>query len=147
MAALVTVYLSVIRVPKRPVINTPVVSISVHDGEELLPRALDKPVTVQFRLLETEERTKPICVFWNHSILVSGTGGWSARGCEVVFRNESHVSCQCNHMTSFAVLMDVSRREVGPTGVAPSGGWEPSRGAGCSGTALGENPDTRPSEW
>uniref|UniRef100_A0A8C4L302 Cadherin EGF LAG seven-pass G-type receptor 2 n=1 Tax=Equus asinus asinus TaxID=83772 RepID=A0A8C4L302_EQUAS len=102
-----------LRVPKRPVINTPVVSISVHDDEELLPRALDKPVTVQFRLLETEERTKPICVFWNHSILVSGTGGWSARGCEVVFRNESHVSCQCNHMTSFAVLMDVSRRENG----------------------------------
>ncbi|XP_006501754.1 cadherin EGF LAG seven-pass G-type receptor 2 isoform X1 [Mus musculus] len=102
-----------LRVPKRPVINTPVVSISVHDDEELLPRALDKPVTVQFRLLETEERTKPICVFWNHSILVSGTGGWSARGCEVVFRNESHVSCQCNHMTSFAVLMDMSRRENG----------------------------------
>lgn len=53
---------------------------------------------------------------------ISGTGGWSARGCEVVFRNESHVSCQCNHMTSFAVLMDVSRREVGPTlgwGVQP----------------------------
>lgn len=48
------------------------------------------------------------------SCRVSGTGGWSARGCEVVFRNESHVSCQCNHMTSFAVLMDVSRREVGP---------------------------------
>lgn len=44
-------------------------SISVHDDEELLPRSLDKPVTVQFRLLETEERTKPICVFWNHSIL------------------------------------------------------------------------------
>uniref|UniRef100_A0A2K5JYT5 Cadherin EGF LAG seven-pass G-type receptor 2 n=1 Tax=Colobus angolensis palliatus TaxID=336983 RepID=A0A2K5JYT5_COLAP len=102
-----------LRVPKRPIINTPVVSISVHDDEELLPRALDKPITVQFRLLETEERTKPICVFWNHSILVSGTGGWSARGCEVVFRNESHVSCQCNHMTSFAVLMDVSRRENG----------------------------------
>lgn len=50
------------------------------------------------------------------SCRVSGTGGWSARGCEVVFRNESHVSCQCNHMTSFAVLMDVSRREVGPQG-------------------------------
>lgn len=45
------------------------VSISVHDDGELSPRALDKPVTVQFRLLETEERTKPICVFWNHSIL------------------------------------------------------------------------------
>uniref|UniRef100_A0A8C0QYU5 Cadherin EGF LAG seven-pass G-type receptor 2 n=1 Tax=Canis lupus dingo TaxID=286419 RepID=A0A8C0QYU5_CANLU len=99
-----------LRVPKRPVINTPVVSISVHDDEELLPRALDKPVTVQFRLLETEERTKPISCT---ALPPSGTGGWSARGCEVVFRNESHVSCQCNHMTSFAVLMDVSRRENG----------------------------------
>lgn len=65
----VCICLLCVRVPKRPVINTPVVSISVHDDEELLPRALDKPVTVQFRLLETEERTKPICVFWNHSIL------------------------------------------------------------------------------
>ncbi|XP_048219002.1 cadherin EGF LAG seven-pass G-type receptor 2 isoform X2 [Perognathus longimembris pacificus] len=102
-----------LRVPKRPVINTPVVSISVHDDDERPPRAPDRPVTVHFRLLETEERTKPICVFWNHSILVSGTGGWSARGCQVVFRNESHVGCQCNHMTSFAVLMDVSRRENG----------------------------------
>ncbi|XP_019369272.1 PREDICTED: cadherin EGF LAG seven-pass G-type receptor 2, partial [Gavialis gangeticus] len=102
-----------LRVPKRPIINTPVVSISVHDNDEPVQRALEKPITVQFRLLETEERTKPICVFWNHSILVSGTGGWSAKGCEVVFRNETHVSCQCNHMTSFAVLMDISRRENG----------------------------------
>ena len=58
---------------------------------------------------------------------VSGTGGWSARGCEVVFRNESHVSCQCNHMTSFAVLMDVSRREVGPA----------RPGVGAQGSRLG----------
>lgn len=65
---------------------------------------------------------------------VSGTGGWSARGCEVVFRNESHVSCQCNHMTSFAVLMDVSRREVGLTGVAQSLGG--NRGEGLGALAL-----------
>lgn len=41
-----------------------------------------------------------------------GNGGWSAKGCEVVFRNGTHISCQCYHMTSFAVLMDISRREV-----------------------------------
>ena len=41
-----------------------------------------------------------------------GTGGWSSKGCEVLNRNSSHISCQCNHMTSFAVLMDVSKREV-----------------------------------
>ncbi|XP_039393669.1 cadherin EGF LAG seven-pass G-type receptor 2 isoform X2 [Mauremys reevesii] len=102
-----------LRVPKRPVINTPVVSISVHAEEQRGPRALEKPVTVQFRLLEMEERSKPICVFWNHSMLPGGVGGWSARGCELVFRNQSHVSCQCSHMTSFAVLMDISRRENG----------------------------------
>ncbi|KAM7402101.1 hypothetical protein PAMP_017369 [Pampus punctatissimus] len=101
-----------LRVPKRPVINTPVVSITVHDNDELLQHTLDKPITVQFRLVATEERSKPICVFWNHSIL-AGNGGWSAKGCEVVFRNSTHISCQCYHMTSFAVLMDISRRENG----------------------------------
>ncbi|XP_028431059.1 cadherin EGF LAG seven-pass G-type receptor 2 isoform X2 [Perca flavescens] len=101
-----------LRVPKRPVINTPVVSITVHDNDELLQHTLDKPITVQFRLVTTEERSKPICVFWNHTIL-AGSGGWSAKGCEVVFRNSTHISCQCYHMTSFAVLMDISRRENG----------------------------------
>uniref|UniRef100_A0A8C9W1B0 Cadherin EGF LAG seven-pass G-type receptor 2 n=1 Tax=Scleropages formosus TaxID=113540 RepID=A0A8C9W1B0_SCLFO len=102
-----------LRVPKRPVINTPVVSIAVHNEEELLQRPLDRPVTVQFRLLQAEERAKPICVFWNHSLFTGGTGGWSAKGCEVAFRNYSHIACRCSHMTSFAVLMDVSRRENG----------------------------------
>ncbi|XP_061544471.1 cadherin EGF LAG seven-pass G-type receptor 2 [Phycodurus eques] len=101
-----------LRVPKRPVINTPVVSITVHDNDELLRHILDKPITVQFRLVTTEERSKPICVFWNHTIL-GVMGGWSAKGCEVVFRNNTHISCQCYHMTSFAVLMDISRRENG----------------------------------
>lgn len=45
----------------------------------------------------------------------AGKGGWSAKGCEVVFRNSTHISCQCYHMTSFAVLMDISRREVSCT--------------------------------
>jgi len=65
------VYISfiVFRVPKRPVINTPVVSITVHDNDKLLQHALDKPITVQFRLVATEERSKPICVFWDHHIL------------------------------------------------------------------------------
>lgn len=47
---------------------------------------------------------------------VGGTGGWSAKGCELLSRNRTHVACRCSLTTSFAVLMDVSRREVG---VAP----------------------------
>uniref|UniRef100_A0A8C2GDI2 Cadherin EGF LAG seven-pass G-type receptor 1b n=1 Tax=Cyprinus carpio TaxID=7962 RepID=A0A8C2GDI2_CYPCA len=102
-----------LRLPTRPVINTPVVSVVVHSDGEPLPTPLQRPITLNFRLLETHERTKPVCVYWNHSIPVSGGGAWSSKGCELVFRNSTHISCQCNHMTSFAVLMDISKREHG----------------------------------
>ncbi|XP_049616876.1 cadherin EGF LAG seven-pass G-type receptor 1 isoform X5 [Syngnathus scovelli] len=102
-----------LRVPNRPVINTAIVSATVHSEGPPLPLVLDPPITLEYSLLETEERTKPVCVFWNHSIAIGGTGGWSSKGCEVLERNNSHISCQCNHMTSFAVLMDVSKREHG----------------------------------
>ncbi|XP_077066941.1 cadherin EGF LAG seven-pass G-type receptor 1 [Siphateles boraxobius] len=102
-----------LRLPTRPVINTPVVSVVVHRDGEALPTPLQRPITLNFRLLESHERTKPVCVYWNHSIPVSGGGAWSSKGCELVFRNSTHISCQCNHMTSFAVLMDISKREHG----------------------------------
>ncbi|XP_041110820.1 cadherin EGF LAG seven-pass G-type receptor 1 isoform X2 [Polyodon spathula] len=102
-----------LRLPNRPVINTPIVSTTVHSEGGTLPTLLKEPITLYYNLLETEERTKPVCVFWNHSIPIGGTGGWSSKGCELVFRNETHISCQCNHMTSFAVLMDISKREHG----------------------------------
>uniref|UniRef100_A0AAQ5Y510 Cadherin EGF LAG seven-pass G-type receptor 1 n=1 Tax=Amphiprion ocellaris TaxID=80972 RepID=A0AAQ5Y510_AMPOC len=102
-----------LRLPNRPVINTAIVSATVHSEGPPLPAILDPPITLEYTLLETEERTKPVCVFWDHSITVGGTGGWSSKGCEVLNRNNSHISCQCNHMTSFAVLMDISKREHG----------------------------------
>uniref|UniRef100_A0A8C9EAL3 Cadherin EGF LAG seven-pass G-type receptor 1 n=1 Tax=Phocoena sinus TaxID=42100 RepID=A0A8C9EAL3_PHOSS len=102
-----------LRLPNRPVINTPVVSAVVYSEGAPLPSPLERPVLVEYTLLETEERTKPVCVFWNHSITIGGTGGWSAKGCELLSRNRTHVTCQCSHTTSSAVLMDVSRREHG----------------------------------
>ncbi|EPY87027.1 cadherin EGF LAG seven-pass G-type receptor 1-like protein [Camelus ferus] len=104
---------SFIRLPNRPVINTPVVSTVVYSEGAPPPSPLQRPVLVEHTLLETEERTKPVCVFWNHSITLGGTGGWSAKGCELLSRNRTHVTCQCSHATSSAVLMDVSRREHG----------------------------------
>ncbi|XP_054575621.1 cadherin EGF LAG seven-pass G-type receptor 1 [Eptesicus fuscus] len=102
-----------LRLPGRPVINTPVVSAVVHSEGAPPPSPLPRPVRVQFALLETRERTKPVCVFWNHSVTPGGPGGWSAKGCELLARNRTHVTCQCSHTASFAVLMDVSRREHG----------------------------------
>ncbi|XP_078197886.1 cadherin EGF LAG seven-pass G-type receptor 1-like isoform X1 [Callithrix jacchus] len=61
------------------------------------------------------------------SLRISGTGGWSARGCELLSRNWMHITCQCSHTASFTVLMDISRHEVGillwplcPPGLPPS---------------------------
>uniref|UniRef100_A0A8C2DKV0 Cadherin EGF LAG seven-pass G-type receptor 1 n=1 Tax=Cyprinus carpio TaxID=7962 RepID=A0A8C2DKV0_CYPCA len=99
--------------PNRPVINTPIVSTTVYSEGEPLHIPLEQPITLDYNLLETEERTKPVCVFWNHSIAVGGTGAWSSKGCDLISRNHTHISCQCNHMTSFAVLMDISKREHG----------------------------------
>uniref|UniRef100_A0A8C5JCW4 Cadherin EGF LAG seven-pass G-type receptor 1 n=1 Tax=Junco hyemalis TaxID=40217 RepID=A0A8C5JCW4_JUNHY len=102
-----------LRLPNRPIINTPVVSTAIHSDGEFPPNLVEKPVIVEYAMLETEERTKPVCVFWNHSITIGGTGAWSSRGCELFSRNHSHIACQCNHITSFAVLMDISKRENG----------------------------------
>ncbi|XP_056311409.1 cadherin EGF LAG seven-pass G-type receptor 1 isoform X2 [Danio aesculapii] len=104
-----------LRVPNRPVINTPIVSATVYSEGQPFHIPLERPITLDYNLLETEERTKPVCVFWNHSISVSagGAGAWSSKGCDIISRNHTHISCQCNHMTSFAVLMDISKREHG----------------------------------
>nr|XP_004650449.2 cadherin EGF LAG seven-pass G-type receptor 1 [Jaculus jaculus] len=102
-----------LRLPNRPVINTPVVSAVLYSEGAPLPSPLERPILVEFALLETEERSKPVCVLWNHSLDIGGTGGWSAKGCELLSRNRTHVTCQCSHAASCAVLMDISRREHG----------------------------------
>lgn len=63
------VWLPDCRLPSRPVINTPVVSAVVYSEGARLPSPLERPVLVEYTLLETEERTKPVCVFWNHSVM------------------------------------------------------------------------------
>ncbi|XP_077367566.1 uncharacterized protein LOC144010915 [Festucalex cinctus] len=45
----------------------------------------------------------PQCVFWNFS-LFGGLGGWDDEGCELV-REDETVTCQCDHLTSFSMLM------------------------------------------
>ncbi|KAM6915096.1 adhesion G-protein coupled receptor F1-like [Xenentodon cancila] len=46
----------------------------------------------------------PKCVFWNFS-LFQGLGGWDDKGCTLVFNENETVSCNCNHLTSFSILM------------------------------------------
>ncbi|XP_054900517.1 adhesion G-protein coupled receptor F1-like [Poeciliopsis prolifica] len=46
----------------------------------------------------------PKCVFWDFT-LFDGLGGWSDSGCSLLSHNNETISCSCNHLTSFSMLM------------------------------------------
>ncbi|KAM7412298.1 hypothetical protein PAMA_021990 [Pampus argenteus] len=100
-----------VRLPRHPVMNSPVVSISVYNNQTFVGGHLDQPILLEFKLLETANRSKPLCVQWNHSSQYEIGGCWTVRDCMVVYRNTSHVRCQCQRLGTFAVLMDSSHRE------------------------------------
>ena len=39
-------------------------------------------------------------------------GSWSGDGCSLVKTNGSHVVCTCNHLTNFAILINIKPQEV-----------------------------------
>ena len=49
---------------------------------------------------------------WQHS-------AWSDEGCRVLSTNRTHTQCRCDHLTNFAILMDLhSTRLSAANGVA-----------------------------
>ena len=67
--------------------------------------SLNESVHIVFsHQLTMEWKTSPHCVFWDTS-----EHRWSEEGCRVLFSNASHTHCQCDHLTSFAVLVNVKR--------------------------------------
>uniref|UniRef100_A0A803SPJ0 Cadherin EGF LAG seven-pass G-type receptor 3 n=1 Tax=Anolis carolinensis TaxID=28377 RepID=A0A803SPJ0_ANOCA len=100
------------RLPKNPVMNSPIVSVSVFSNHTFLQSTLEMPLVLEFRLLETANRSKPLCVQWNHSSQIEPTGFWTARDCDLVYRNTTHVRCHCSQFGTFGVLMDSSHREL-----------------------------------
>uniref|UniRef100_A0A8I3P7L1 Adhesion G protein-coupled receptor E2 n=1 Tax=Canis lupus familiaris TaxID=9615 RepID=A0A8I3P7L1_CANLF len=66
---------------------------------------LSSPVTFIFshHSATHEPKLKVFCVFWEHS--QDECGHWSTRGCTVVDSGDTSTTCQCTHLSSFAVLM------------------------------------------
>lgn len=63
---------------------------------------LTQPVLITLRHSQEENVSDPQCVFWDFS-----KRDWSQHGCWVEASNETHTVCACDHLTNFAVLMDV----------------------------------------
>uniref|UniRef100_A0A7M4FMW7 Cadherin EGF LAG seven-pass G-type receptor 3 n=1 Tax=Crocodylus porosus TaxID=8502 RepID=A0A7M4FMW7_CROPO len=100
-----------LRLPKNPVMNSPIVSVSLFSNHTFIQGTLEAPLVLEFRLLQTANRSKPLCVQWNHSSLTDPSGFWTVRDCDLVYRNTTHVHCQCSQFGTFGVLMDSSHRE------------------------------------
>ncbi|KAM3865117.1 adhesion G protein-coupled receptor L1-like [Diretmus argenteus] len=87
---------------RRLVVNSHVISASVHRGSNRV--YLSEPVIFTLRHLQLDNHFGPNCSFWNGSG-ASGNGRWSTQGCRLLHTNNTHTTCACNHLSSYAVLM------------------------------------------
>ncbi|XP_059142698.1 adhesion G protein-coupled receptor A3-like isoform X2 [Physella acuta] len=71
---------------------------------------LQETVNITFRHVHTNA-SLPRCVYWrqstNGSLRNWSRDGWSRDGCDVLLATETVTTCGCNHLTNFALLMDV----------------------------------------
>ncbi|XP_072030645.1 adhesion G-protein coupled receptor G7-like [Amphiura filiformis] len=74
---------------------------------------LTKPVIIQIipnqdsgTLTEAQLNTST-CVYWDFSKR-NGIGDWAEDGCELMSAESGKITCHCNHLTNFAVLVDFS---------------------------------------
>ncbi|XP_071438988.1 latrophilin Cirl isoform X2 [Hetaerina americana] len=88
------------------VLNSKVISASLGKGRHI---QLSSPVRLSLRHIRTENVSDPACVFWDYT-----TSQWSEEGCRVESTNISHTLCQCDHLTNFAVLMDIHSTLLNP---------------------------------
>ncbi|XP_017291680.2 adhesion G protein-coupled receptor F5 [Kryptolebias marmoratus] len=61
-------------------------------------------VSLSYNKLNTSLSLKPQCVFWNF-FLFDDRGAWDDEGCQFVSDINDTVTCSCNHLTSFSILM------------------------------------------
>ncbi|XP_037949530.1 latrophilin Cirl-like isoform X2 [Teleopsis dalmanni] len=81
------------------ILNSKVISASLGKGRHI---QISQPIKLILKHLKTENVSNPTCVFWNYI-----DHAWSANGCNLESTNRTHSICMCNHLTNFAILMDV----------------------------------------
>ncbi|KAL4236327.1 hypothetical protein ACF0H5_004714 [Mactra antiquata] len=87
--------------------------VSASMGEEKIENIpLKKPITFTMFTGDLTPKNQQLCSFWNFSLKY--TGAWSQRGCSFKSYNETHTTCQCNHLTNFAILMNVHSTKLDP---------------------------------
>uniref|UniRef100_I3N0P2 Adhesion G-protein coupled receptor G4 n=1 Tax=Ictidomys tridecemlineatus TaxID=43179 RepID=I3N0P2_ICTTR len=90
-------------------LTTYVMSASISD---MSIQNLADPVLITLQHIEGNWNYDQVhCAFWDFETN-NGLGGWNSSGCKVKETNINYTICQCDHLTHFGVLMDLSRSTV-----------------------------------
>jgi len=68
--------------------------------------------TLQFDEITKIENSSCFCTFWNTT-----SSSWSSEGCESTGRNDTHIFCSCNHLSSFAGAFGSAFGKLGNNGL------------------------------
>nr|XP_029133558.1 adhesion G-protein coupled receptor G4 isoform X10 [Labrus bergylta] len=93
-------------------LNSYIVSASVNGSH--VHNLKDKVVVTLNHQKPKQQEFEVRCVFWDFQ-KNAGQGGWNSGGCETQSISSNQTSCLCDHLTHFAVLLDVSRRDLSDT--------------------------------
>ncbi|XP_041653807.1 adhesion G-protein coupled receptor G4 [Cheilinus undulatus] len=93
-------------------LNSYIVSASVNGSH--VSGLSDKVVVTLKHQTPITLKTDVACVFWDFQ-KNAGKGGWDKKGCTTENLSSNRTSCQCDHLTHFAVLLDISRGNLSKT--------------------------------
>merc|ERR1711892_996330 len=79
-------------------VNSKVISASLGKGRHI---ELPDPVKITLKHLKTINVSRPVCVFWDYAVQT-----WSNDGCRTIKTNLTHTTCECDHLTNFALIME-----------------------------------------
>ena len=80
-----------------------VLSVAVNDYS---PKHIPSPIELNFKKTNNCKGTTS-CVAWSFATEIGGYGHWNSSGCTKVNESNGEVTCQCYHLTNFALLFDL----------------------------------------
>jgi len=90
---------------------TRVISLTIDKPE--LTKNLGAFVKINFYLENNNfknENGNLTCAYWH--IFENMTAQWSTNGCYLIDIKDQNIMCECNHLTHFAVLMDIEKKSI-----------------------------------
>nr|XP_054769321.1 adhesion G-protein coupled receptor D1-like [Lytechinus pictus] len=92
-------------------LNSQVISASVSLADDGAV-AFNEPIRIVLRNSQEDGTgNSSHCVFYDFSA-ENNTGAWSTEGCRISDTNATYITCSCDHLTNFAILLQINDIEI-----------------------------------